>query len=91
MSGLVFKLVFLLTECPYGIFELTLKFFFTMPDFWDSLQYKMAHMFYSDSKEHFGKALMGKSSFDKATKKKIMEICQTEILGFKYMALSCWE
>lgn len=51
----------------------------------------MAHMFYSDSKEHFGKALMGKSSFDKATKKKIMEICQTEILGFKYMALSCWE
>lgn len=38
-------------------------------------------MLHSDLKEHFGKAFMGKSSFDKATRKKIMEIGQIEILG----------
>lgn len=69
MIGFVFKLVSLLTKCPYGIFEFTLIFFFTMPDFRDSQQYKMAHMFHSNLKEHFGKAFMGKSSFDKATRK----------------------
>lgn len=55
-----------LTKC--GIFKFTLIFFLTVPDFWAPQQYKMAHVFYSDLEEHCGKAFVGKSSFDKATR-----------------------
>lgn len=55
-------------NCPCGVFKFPLIFFFTMPDFWALQQYKMAHVFCSNLEEHYGKAFMGKSCFDKATR-----------------------